>query len=151
MNKMNKNRGFTLIELLVVIAIIGLIASIVVVALQGPRREARDAKRQGDIRNIATAQELCFPDAACGAVNAYFTSATTPASIPGYIVVMPRTPEGTAYSWVDNTGNNQRFCVFVRLEAGGWFVGSHAGVFVKASAPSGATPAAMLASCETPA
>lgn len=143
---MNKSKGFTLIELLVVIAIIGLIASIVIVAVQGPRKDAREAKRKGDIRNIATAQELCYGDSACGAANAYVTSSGPEAtsSITGYIAVMPSDPTNTGtactdtgrkYCWIDNTANDQEFCVYANLEDGNFYVGSHAGVFEKTTRP----------------
>lgn len=60
---MNKNkRGFTLIELLVVIAIIGLLASIVAVAVNSARKKARDVKRKADIKTIQTALEVYYDD-----------------------------------------------------------------------------------------
>jgi prepilin-type N-terminal cleavage/methylation domain-containing protein/uncharacterized protein (TIGR02145 family) len=58
----NKNRGFTLIELLVVIAIIGILATLAVVSLQNARKNARDAKRIADVKQIQTALELYFND-----------------------------------------------------------------------------------------
>ena len=61
----NKNKaGFTLIELLVVIAIIGLLASVVLLALNGAREKSREAKRLADVSQLASAFELMFNDAA---------------------------------------------------------------------------------------
>ena len=63
MSARNKNtEAFTLIELLVVIAIIGLLASIVLVALNQARVKSRDAKRVADLRQIQTALELYYSD-----------------------------------------------------------------------------------------
>jgi prepilin-type N-terminal cleavage/methylation domain-containing protein len=54
--------GFTLIELLVVISIIGLLASIMLVSLNGARAKARDVKRLADKRQVITALNLFYND-----------------------------------------------------------------------------------------
>ncbi len=81
----NKNKGFTLIELLVVIAIIGLLASVVLLALNSARQKSRDAKRLADVRQLASAFELFFNDN-----NDYPQSMAS--LIPTYITVMPTYP-----------------------------------------------------------
>jgi uncharacterized protein (TIGR02145 family)/prepilin-type N-terminal cleavage/methylation domain-containing protein len=58
-----KKNAFTLIELLVVIAIIGILATLAVVALQNARKNARDAKRIADVKQMQTALELYYNDA----------------------------------------------------------------------------------------
>ena len=59
---MKKQKGFTLIELLVVISIIGLLASIVLVALAQGRAKARDAKRVADMKQIITALNFYYDE-----------------------------------------------------------------------------------------
>ena len=58
--KKKTGAGFTLIELLVVIAIIGLLASVVLVSLNGARLKARDTKRIADLKQIQTALALYY-------------------------------------------------------------------------------------------
>ncbi len=53
-------KGFTLIELLIVIAIIGILSSSLLVGLGGARKQARDARRLADLKNVQAALELYF-------------------------------------------------------------------------------------------
>lgn len=54
------NNGFTLIELMVVIAIMGLLSSVLLVALNSARKKGRDARRLADLRQIATALDMYY-------------------------------------------------------------------------------------------
>lgn len=117
-NLRNKNKGFTLIELLVVIAIIGLLASVVLLALNSARAKSRDAKRVADIRQIASAMELYFNDN-----SSYPTSSSNNAAtangvyqdanlksllVPKYIGALPQSPspqDGSCSATVGLGGN----------------------------------------------
>jgi len=57
-----KSRGFTLIELLVVIAIIGILSSIVLASLSGPRDRAKDTAIQAMVSQIRSAAEVYYVD-----------------------------------------------------------------------------------------
>lgn len=59
---MFRQKGFTLIELLVVISIIGLLSSVVLVALNNSRTKARDTKRRADLKQLAAALEIYYSD-----------------------------------------------------------------------------------------
>ncbi|MDE2312479.1 MAG: type II secretion system protein [Patescibacteria group bacterium] len=117
----NKNKGFTLIELLVVIAIIGLLASVVLLALNSARAKSRDAKRLADIRQIASAMELYFNDMYSyptssgnnAAVAFYNDAGLKSALVPKYIGVLPQAPAPADGSLCSSTtyGGNEYYWV----------------------------------------
>ncbi len=91
LKNMKNKKGFTLIELLVVIAIIGILATLAVVALQQARKNARDAKRIADVKQMQTALELYFND-----WQAYPATVTATGSISSgttvYMAIVPSAP-----------------------------------------------------------
>lgn len=114
-----KEKGFTLIELLVVIAIIGLLASVVLLALNSARAKSRDAKRLADLRQLASALELYYND------NSTYPTATSnnPVGLaPKYIGLLPSAPspaDGPSCTTANNayvyaqtsTGYTFNFCL----------------------------------------
>ncbi len=125
--------GFTLIELLVVIAIIGLLASVVLVALNSARMKSRDARRVADMNQVAKALELFYNDYAAyptgtGSVGSGYTQTGgavmgtlqmqaittlgTGSITPTYISKMPTAPappDNNAGGTTCNTTNNQYY------------------------------------------
>jgi type II secretion system protein G len=60
--KNHHKNGFTIIELIVVISIISLLASIVLVNVNGYLAKARDARRAADIAQLQKALEMYYAD-----------------------------------------------------------------------------------------
>ena len=98
-------KGFTLIELLVVISIIGLLASIVVVAVNPARGKSRDAKRLSDMHQLKLAIEMYYdangvyptctgahPSVCISTVYASYGDIRTLGIAPTYVSVVPLDP-----------------------------------------------------------
>ena len=83
--------GFTLIELLVVIAIIGIMATIGLTSFQNAQQRGRDAKRQGDVKDIQNAFEQYYANTnssypvGCAGIDTavYFQNGARPADPKG--------------------------------------------------------------------
>src|SRR3989344_2512881 len=89
-----KAQGFTLVELLVVIAIIGILTSIVTVALGSAKQKSRDGRRTADIKLIQLALGLYYSDNGMYPVNIYAAASPAPAGRPPpyYLPQWPRSP-----------------------------------------------------------
>lgn len=84
---MRNLKGFTLIELLVVIAVLGILASVVLVAINPGERinEANDAGKKSDVGQVATALESYFTNN-----NGSYTGATSATLVSlGYLKRFP--------------------------------------------------------------
>lgn len=129
---MNRQSGFTLIELLIVIAIVGILSAVVVTSLNSSRQRAHDANKITGVKEVAKAMELDR-----NAQTGYFsTFSTTLAAVIGLQSYIDPWPDRVVF--VDNTGDNESYCVYVQLEAhanGNYFVASQSGAGYRAIPP----------------
>ena len=112
MQKFSLSKGFTLIELLVVIAILGILAAVVLIAINPAERikEANDTQIRSDVSTIASAIEACFTGEATG----YYDNCNTISELTsrGYLKTTPQTNDSTStpankrLTWLPATGTN---------------------------------------------
>ena len=100
----NKQKGFTLIELLVVISIIAILSVIGLVAYNTFLKNARDSKRQSDLKFIQSSLEEYHADQ-----HYYLPGTTLGSSITNstktYLTTVPKDPkDGSAYSYAAQPG-----------------------------------------------
>jgi prepilin-type N-terminal cleavage/methylation domain-containing protein len=139
-----QNKGFTLLEILLVIAAIGILAAIVLVAINPNRQlaQARNAQRRSDINTIYKALEQYLIDTGsypssvnsnfkeiCNTGNKTTTDTLNPTTlcdnkadlrvlVPTYLAAMPSDPSGGEYGVYISMENNKISLVAVDSEAG---------------------------------
>jgi prepilin-type N-terminal cleavage/methylation domain-containing protein len=132
-NKKRANKGFTLLEILLVIAAIGILAAIVLVAINPNRQiaQVRDANRRSDINTIYKALEQylidngSYPSSVnsnfkeiCNTGNKTTTDTLDPTIlcdnkadlrvlVPTYLAAIPTDPSGGGYRVGINMLNNR--------------------------------------------
>jgi prepilin-type N-terminal cleavage/methylation domain-containing protein len=96
---MPAKRGFTLIELLVVIAIIGILATIIFVALGASNAKGRDARRISELRQIKYALELYYDENGYYPQRLYTASGRTSLQGSSFMPSPPKDPSGVNYNY----------------------------------------------------
>ncbi|MBI4038183.1 prepilin-type N-terminal cleavage/methylation domain-containing protein [Candidatus Daviesbacteria bacterium] len=141
------SRGFTLIELLVVVSIIAILSVIGITVFSGVQKNARDAKRRGDIDAISKAMEVHYGKFDVGkypglCANSPFPTYSYNCSNPDWFVdsslpLDPQTAASVRYCWTasgtcnNSTGtalgpgqppyNQNTWIICATLEAGGTY------------------------------
>lgn len=130
--------AFTLIELLIVIAIIGLIASIIAVAILGAKAQARDAERQAELDQIRKGLAFYYIDKGEYPTTTDWISLENEANPetqafiqkmkPNYLSEIPRDPlypqeyeTGKKYSYQYQATTTKSYELYAKREGGGFF------------------------------
>jgi hypothetical protein len=94
--------------------------------VMGPRARSNDAQRMSHMRMFATAQDIHFSED-----GAYLTSTRMPTleQWDPYMKVEKTDPGERAYTWVDNTSDDQTFCIYASLEQGLWYAATPDGYY----------------------
>jgi prepilin-type N-terminal cleavage/methylation domain-containing protein len=123
-------KGFTLIELLIVIAIIGILSSIVLVALGGARDKAKDARIIADMSQIRSLAEVLY-DGDYDALAAGQTDYDR--------VVADVSAQGGSVTLQKPTSPANSYCAYSPLNQGNWYCIDSTGVAKETSTNPGGT------------
>jgi len=124
-----KKTGFTLIELLVSLTIMAIIMGLALVAFQGSRKTARDARRKTDLEEIRSALEMYradkgqYPPLDGGGWCTQISNPTYPQvknalELGNYIGVVPQDPiyAGTYQDYFYRRIDNSQYALYAELE-----------------------------------
>jgi general secretion pathway protein G len=106
-------RGMTMIELLIVIAVMGVLAAVVITALNPAAQlnKANDAKRKSDLSEIQNALELYYQDNQQYPASVSFGSAWAP-----YMARLPQDPKtGKNYVYLTDA-SRQSYWLYASLD-----------------------------------
>lgn len=124
---MKNNKGFTLIEMLVVIAIIGLLSSVVLVALGPSRTKAKDARIISDLNQVKVLEETLFS-------NGKYTSLDlTTGNGKALDDDIKANNDGTGITLV-GAGGTSAYAAHTKLNVGGYYCVDSAGKSVTLAA-----------------
>ncbi len=104
---MNRKKGFTLIELLVVIAIIGILSSIVLVALRGARNKAKDGRIIAEMSQLRGLAEVTY-DGGAYDIASHSDYTTLQSDIE------EQAPTGETLTLVEDS----EYCAYIQLNEG---------------------------------
>lgn len=118
-----KEKGFTLVELMIVITVIAILITIAVASFTRVQKQARDAKRKGDLKALTTALQAYYTE------NMVYPTVTAEADastaltalVPNYIPAMPEAPKGVTGGYATYKYNSDtdgyKYALCVGLEA----------------------------------
>lgn len=111
-------KAFTMIEILISISIIAVLTAVGIVSYVSINRNARDAKRRGDIEQIRSALELYRSD------NGYYPASDLTSLVDTYLPSIPLDPKETypykyqATNLSATTGQYYGYCLYAAVENG---------------------------------